>query len=289
MYSTVTLLGIVMIQEAAAADCSAKLVQVQTGSDATCAGGSIHSWPLGLDADSCHAWSAVDSSGRKHYNSANNITCNADGSFSFTQFANSMNCDSPLGAHWKSYRINDCETDTPPTLHSMGLDFTCCSDPDSPGCKSGVPSVGIEGAEIYLNGELCDPQAGASTGSCKSTIPIDGSAGAVQLAFFHNPAGGVEGEECPSACDSSVKTQWYAIEDRDPGCKSWPGHSGENSMERGTCGEDGSFSYEQHTNCDCSGTANKKTVFPGKCVVDKPPTLCAMLIDSSTCSSAVEV
>jgi hypothetical protein len=264
-------------------------VKVQTGQDDTCANGSIHSWPVGLAGDTCHAWSAVDTSGRVHYNSANNITCNADGSFSFTQFANSMSCDSPLGAHWKSYRINDCETDMPPTLHGMGLDFSCCSDPESSHCTSGVPSVGVDGAGIYLNGELCDQEPTLAAGACDSTIPTDGSHGAVQIAFFHNAAGGSEGQDCPTACDTPVTTQWYAVEAQDPGCKSWPGHSGENSMEHGTMNEDGSFSYEQHTNCDCSGTATPKTVYTGKCVVDTPPTLCSMLVDSSGHQSGVQV
>ena len=81
----------------------------------------------------------------------------------------------------------------------------------------------------YLNGELCDQQQKVAADACESTIPTDGSKGAVQLAFFYNSAGGVAGEDCPTACDSPVKEQWYAVEAQDSGCKSWPGHSGKNS------------------------------------------------------------
>ena len=34
--------------------CAAPLAVLQTGPDATCAGGNLHKWPLGLDVTDCH-------------------------------------------------------------------------------------------------------------------------------------------------------------------------------------------------------------------------------------------
>lgn len=70
--------------------CTFPLVMLQTGKDSECGGGNIHAWPVGMDSDDCHGWAAYDTEGKLHENSANNITCNPDGTFSFTQFAGTL-------------------------------------------------------------------------------------------------------------------------------------------------------------------------------------------------------
>lgn len=125
------------------------------------------------------------------------------------------------------------------------------------------------------------------SGSCGSTIPTQAGPLTVKLAFYSNGGGGSEGDTCPSACaaGSEIKTQYYAVHNAtaggDPGCREWPGNSGKNSMKEGTCDLVAqTFSYDQWTNCDCSGSVGShKTVHMTKCVVDMPPTLCVKLVD----------
>lgn len=131
-----------------------------------------------------------------------------------------------------------------------------------------------------------------NSGDCVSDIPVDGTTGAVQLAFYANTGGGSEGDDCPVSCDdgSIIKEQWYAVEDdtANPSCYQWPGNSGENSMISGTCHvdtNDQSFTYDQFTTCTCEGNANSKTVHTDRCVVDTPPTLCSKIIDYSGCEN----
>ncbi len=69
--------------------CVAPLVRLRTGRDTACSGGNEHRWPTSLAPTDCHGWRAVDTTGRQHDNSASRITCNPDGSFSFTQYAGS--------------------------------------------------------------------------------------------------------------------------------------------------------------------------------------------------------
>ena len=68
-----------------------KVVSLQTGSSSSCSGGNTHVWPL-LSHDECHGWSYVDASGAVHMTSANKIRCNSIDSFSFVQFAGSLDC-----------------------------------------------------------------------------------------------------------------------------------------------------------------------------------------------------
>ena len=84
----------------------------------------------------------------------------------------------------------------------------------------------------------------------------------------------------------------FAIEDSSDTtpCKQWPGNSGENAMRHGTCNSAaGTFSYDQWTNCDCSGpVGTSKTVYTSKCVVDVPSSLCAQIVDFTACQAAGE-
>ena len=133
--------------------CVFSLVTLRTGPASDCAGQSEHRWPVGMAATDCHGWKALDTSGKEHDNSASEIACNADGSFSFTQYAGVLDC-SGTGT-LKTYALNACTQDTPPSLYTVASDLTCCTDPNAAGCTSGVPSVGVDGASIYLNNQHC--------------------------------------------------------------------------------------------------------------------------------------
>ncbi len=113
----------------------------------------MHSWPVGMAATDCHGWRAVDPSGRQHDNSANNIGCNADGSFSFVPFAGNLNC-AGTGVR-KSYVLNVCARDTPPSLYTVATDLACCSAPDSGACTMGAPEVTVPGGSTFLNSVPC--------------------------------------------------------------------------------------------------------------------------------------
>ena len=140
-------------RQAAPNSCSFPLVTIQTGSDSSCKGGSIHFYPVGMPTAGCHGWRANDTTGRQHDNSASNIRCNGDGTFSFDQYAGNLTC-SGTGVR-KIFTPNSCQQDIPPSLFSVPVDLTCCTAPGSAGCKSGVPSVGVAGASIFLNNQLC--------------------------------------------------------------------------------------------------------------------------------------
>jgi hypothetical protein len=135
-----------------------------------------------------------------------------------------------------------------------------------------------------------EPVDQSSQPGCKNTRPTDNS-NAVKIAFFSNPLGGKLGEECPSACDSSTalgKEELYAIADSADKCFEWPGRSGRNSAKHGTCNpKDSSFSFTQWSaNCQCKGTPGaRKTFYTSRCVVDRPPTLCAKIVDYSACNT----
>jgi hypothetical protein len=136
-------------------DCAFPLVRLQTGPDASCGGEQGHWWPVGMEADACHGWVALDTSGRQHFNSANNILCNEDGSFSFDQYPGNLDCEGT--GRTKVYVLDQCEQDTPPSLYTVAVDLTCCLNPTSAECRVGVPSVDREGSTIYLDGARCEP------------------------------------------------------------------------------------------------------------------------------------
>jgi hypothetical protein len=140
--------------EGASTGCAYPLVRLQTSQDSSCSGGNEHLWPVGMDETDCHGWRGVDSSGGTHDNSANDIRCNGDGTFQFTQFAGNLTCDG--SGVTKVYALDECEQDTPPSLYTVALDLTCCSDPDSDECITGIPSVGVPGGEVMRNGESCE-------------------------------------------------------------------------------------------------------------------------------------
>jgi hypothetical protein len=102
----------------------------------------------------CHGWGAEDTSGSTHNNSANTIQCNADGSFSFTQYAGNLDC-SGTGTR-KTFFQDVCEQDIPPNLYTLGINLSCCTDPTGPDCEVGNPSVTVPGGQVFLNGEACE-------------------------------------------------------------------------------------------------------------------------------------
>ena len=124
-------------------------------------------------------------------------------------------------------------------------------------------------------------------GHCTSNMPTDGT-NAVQISFFRNPyPENVQlGDDCPVDCVDPIKVSWYPIDQGDNYCYQWPSNFGRNSMNYGTCNVDeGTFSYSQWTNCECSGEPGAiKTVPVTKCVVDRPNSLCQMVTDYSACN-----
>lgn len=142
-------------RKAAPNSCTFPLVSIQTGSDSSCKGGGIHTYPIGMPTAGCHGWRSTDTTGREHDNSANDIRCNGDGTFSFVQFAGNLACTG-TGVR-KIFTPNSCQQDIPPTLFSVPTDLTCCTTPGSAGCKSGIPTVGVPGASIFLDKLLCVP------------------------------------------------------------------------------------------------------------------------------------
>eukprot|EP00440_Ansanella_granifera_P068107 gb/GFBE01073884.1/.p1 GENE.gb/GFBE01073884.1/~~gb/GFBE01073884.1/.p1 ORF type:complete len:230 (+),score=28.10 gb/GFBE01073884.1/:1-690(+) len=148
-----------------AVDCTSRLVRIDTGKDTNCAGGNSHYYPVGGSLSDCHAWSATDDKGEQHYNSADNIQCHEDGTFSFTQHTN-MDC-SGTGT-LKTFEQDVCHQDIPPVLYSRGADLSCCTDPTGSACLTGVPSVSVPG-EIFLNFEQCDSPISTTEGSQGST------------------------------------------------------------------------------------------------------------------------
>ena len=127
----------------------APVVGLRTGPDSSCGGQHTHAWPVGMNAADGHGWRAVHTSGRAHDNSANDLRCNPDGSFSFVQFAGNLNC-AGSGVR-KDYVLDVCEQDTPPSLYTAAFDLTCCRAPSDPMCKTALPSVSVAGGAVVLN------------------------------------------------------------------------------------------------------------------------------------------
>ena len=307
----------------------AMLAATKSGPDNKCNDLSLeyaHFWPLG-DPTGCHGWRATDDTGKVHDNSANNIRCSDDGqSLLYDQYAASVDCVGTPAA--KSFVLGECHQGRPPSLYDTALNLDCCSDPGGDSCQNnffGQPYASsqktsdevifwngvecsiakIQEAVIQLEDELDElleeleeldaggegPAGGISADErCISDIPTSGEKGAVQLAFYKNLAGGVEGEECPSSCVDSENTpitsQWYAIAaDIGDQCFQWPGHSGKNSMKEGVCNVDSlAFTYNQFTDCDCGGSAQAKTVYVETCIVDRPSKLCSKVVDFKACT-----
>ena len=57
----------------------------------------IHAYRADLKASDCHGWTRTDADGTVILNSANNMKCNEDGSFTITQFIETLNCDAGTG------------------------------------------------------------------------------------------------------------------------------------------------------------------------------------------------
>ncbi len=133
--------------------CTFPLVTMRTGPSSDCSASNTHTFPVGMAATDCHGWQALDTSGKQHDNSANHITCNPDGSFSFTQYPGVLDCSST--GNVKTYTLNACTQDTPPSLCSMAVDLTCCAVPNAAGCTKGVPSTSQDGSLITFNNQPC--------------------------------------------------------------------------------------------------------------------------------------
>jgi len=111
---------------------------------------------------------------------------------------------------------------------------------------------------------------------CADTRPTSGAANTVTVNFYSKTAGGTIGDPCPIACTGTpIETSTFPTNTPST-CTTWPGRSGENSMNNGVCtGAEGKFKIDQRITCDCSGTVTSKEAFTDRCVIDNPTTLCA--------------
>lgn len=148
-------------------NCNAKLVWVESGPSSTCSDYGKdedrgHYLPLLNSPLDCYAWTGYGG-GRTHENSAKNIRCSSDGmSVLYDQYSGNLNCfGSPVA---KSYVLNECHQGRPSNLYDMGIDLSCCSDPEGGHCKNhltGPPRNGRASA-LYINGEQCNSDDGGS-------------------------------------------------------------------------------------------------------------------------------
>jgi len=84
---------------------------------------AINSFPVD-PAASCYCWP-----GNSGENSADTFACNADGSFTYTQY-NSLDCGvSDSSPTEKTVYSTRCEQDIPPTIYAMIIDDTACDVP----------------------------------------------------------------------------------------------------------------------------------------------------------------
>lgn len=145
------------------------LVGVSTGKSTTCEGNQQKHW-YPLDLALCHGWAASDDS---HLNSASNMQCVDENTFSFVQFAGNTDCNG-VGVP-KTVKLNECEQDFPPTLYSIGVDLSCCKDPNSTDCKRGSGSTDVSGSRILNNGVQCDAQTDEDPESSSDEDPESSS------------------------------------------------------------------------------------------------------------------
>lgn len=124
--------------------------------------------------------------------------------------------------------------------------------------------------------------------ACADIRPAEKSANTITLSFYQNKSNpsaslGTVGADCPIACDSTTfieKNTFYEKSKMPSGvtCTTWPGRSGENSMNNGTVDlAANKFSIDQRITCDCSGTITTKDSFTTKCVIDNPTKMCAKI------------
>ena len=165
--------------------------------------------------------------------------------------------------------------------------------PDDPPADSVSMTGGSGSGQVTGNGQSGYKCASVreDTGGdedCINEMPTDGSAGAVAISFFRNDVGGETGDPCPIDCTAATpfKVGWYPINDGTNYCYQWPGNSGKNSMNYGTCdNEESTFTYTQWTNCECSGDPGAiKTVPVNGCVVDMPTSICQMVTNYTACA-----
>ena len=100
----------------------------------------------------------------------------------------------------------------------------------------------------------------------------------------------VSSVECPAhnCTDWHGFAQYFQIASADASCKQWQGNSGKNAMKNGVCNTGAcTYSYDQWTNCDCSGTIGaSKSPGTAKCTVDNPNNLCQQVTSYTSCSTA---
>ena len=62
-----------------------------------------------------------------------------------------------LAARYSSLDLTDGPVDGGDLdVYTLGLNLSCCTDPNAPDCETGIPSVSVPGGVVYLNGVACE-------------------------------------------------------------------------------------------------------------------------------------
>ena len=134
--------------------CSYPLVLVGVSQDPTCAEPAHElRLPVGLGTERCFGWLASSPEGDLAARSATGMRCNPDGSFSFTMYPNTLQCDADM-VQERTYSQDVCVEESM-TLYAVGLNLDCCSDPPGPRCETGLPLMSYEDSLSYVDGQQC--------------------------------------------------------------------------------------------------------------------------------------
>lgn len=258
------------------ANCTATLAVTQTTEDSSCAiaEDAQHRWPLGGSVDQCHGWSATDTGGSVHYNSANNIQCSCDGqSMTYVQYPNTVNCSGT--GHPKKYSLNQCTQGVPPRLYDRATDLSCCVPSDD--CVSVIEeATAAEEQQDWL-------QSGVEYLPALSEHQKQ-----LWVTIGMSPQ-----QDCSDIGNRTV-LKLYVGPTLNQTCQGWNHYLNpypdtsvvhQNSAIRVQC-QDGGITYTQYTNIDCTGQSpTTKTEYYNKCHQGMPPTVYTELLDFSGCLS----
>ena len=253
-------------------NCTSQLAATQTTSDSSCSlSTSQHLWPIGGLVTDCHGWSATDTSGKVHYNSANSIQCSCDGlSMTYTQYPDSLNCSG--SGHQKSFTLDACNQGMPPTLYDRALDLSCCTAQDH--CVSVLEDdTGSAGQADWLQGGYDEP-----------TLTADDKKYWITIGMSSN-------DDCSDIGNRTVLTL-YVGPNMNETCQGWNHYPNPypdtstphaNSAVNVHC-VDGGVTYDQYTNIECSGgSAKTKTDNYEQCHQGFTPTVYTEILDFSGC------
>eukprot|EP00658_Telonema_sp_P-2_P069462 TRINITY_DN5872_c0_g1_i5.p1 TRINITY_DN5872_c0_g1~~TRINITY_DN5872_c0_g1_i5.p1 ORF type:complete len:307 (+),score=68.11 TRINITY_DN5872_c0_g1_i5:306-1226(+) len=249
------------------ANCTANLAATQSTKDNTCPTSSNqHLWPIDGAASDCHGWAATDSTGRQHYNSADQIKCSCDGtSMTYSQYPGVLDCSGT--ANPKSFQLNQCVQGTPPSLWDTATDLSCCVPMDD--CVSALQDQ----ADWLQNGVRYQPEVPDADRDLFITI------------------GMTDKSDCTEINNRTI-LKLYVGPNTTQTCQGWNHYLNpypdtsvvhQNSAVGVKC-VDGGVSYTQYTDVDCGGDhPTDKTDWYQQCHQGMPPTVYTEVLDFSGC------